>query len=110
MDDIKKAGKKQNMSHVEEIEEKTLILMSPQHSLITYVCDVLNVNAPNGIIIEEHTKMFESCLSAGATEKLPGWEKPHAKTVAWSYWVLLSGRFSVRPGPFHFTAPTWSKP
>ena len=29
--------------------------------------------------------MFESRISAGATEKLPGWEKPHAKTVAWSY-------------------------
>ena len=29
--------------------------------------------------------MFESLISAGATEKLHGWEKPHAKTVAWSY-------------------------
>ena len=27
----------------------------------------------------------ESRISAGATEKLPGREKPHAKTVAWSY-------------------------
>ena len=35
--------------------------------------------------IEEYTKMFESHISAGATEKLPGWEKPHATTVAWSY-------------------------
>ena len=26
--------------------------------------------------------MFESRISAGATEKIPGWEKPHAKTVA----------------------------
>ena len=26
--------------------------------------------------------MFESRISAGATEKLPRWEKPHAKTVA----------------------------
>ena len=25
-------------------------------------------------------------------------------------WVLLGGRFSVRPGPVHFRAPTWSKP
>ena len=31
--------------------------------------------------------MFESRISAGATAKLPGWEKPHAKTVAWSYFV-----------------------
>ena len=29
--------------------------------------------------------MFESRISAGATEKLPEWEKLHAKTVAWSY-------------------------
>ena len=28
--------------------------------------------------------MVESRISAGATEKVPGWEKPHAKTVAWS--------------------------
>ena len=29
----------------------------------------------------------EKCsrISAGDFEKLPGWEKPHAKTVAWSY-------------------------
>ena len=30
-------------------------------------------------------EMFESRVSAGATEKLPGWEKPHAQTVSWSY-------------------------
>ena len=35
--------------------------------------------------IEEYKKMFESRISAGATEKLAGWQKPHAKTVAWSY-------------------------
>ena len=29
--------------------------------------------------------MFESRFSAGATEKLPGWDKPRAKTSAWSY-------------------------
>ena len=29
--------------------------------------------------------MFESRISAGATEKLLGWEKSHAKTVAWFY-------------------------
>ena len=30
-------------------------------------------------------KMFESRISAGATEKLPGWQRPQAQTVAWSY-------------------------
>ena len=29
--------------------------------------------------------MFESRISAGATEKLPGWDKRRAKTSAWSY-------------------------
>ena len=29
--------------------------------------------------------MFESRISAGATEKLLGWEQLHAQTVAWSY-------------------------
>ena len=40
---------------------------------------------PNEITIEQHIKMFESRISAGATEKLPRWEKLRAKTVAWSY-------------------------
>ena len=39
----------------------------------------------NDIIIEEWTKMLESRISAGATEKLPRRKKPHAKTAAWSY-------------------------
>ena len=34
---------------------------------------------------DENREVFESRISAGATEKLPGWEKLHAKTVAWSY-------------------------
>ena len=36
-------------------------------------------------IIEQKTKMFESRVSAGATVKFPGWDKPRAKTSAWSY-------------------------
>ena len=39
---------------------------------------------PNETIIEQCTKIFESRISAGATEKYRG-EKCHAKTVAWSY-------------------------
>ena len=36
-------------------------------------------------IIEQISyEMFDSRISVEATEKLPGWEKPHAKTVAWS--------------------------
>ena len=40
---------------------------------------------PNEKIIGQYDKMFESRISAGATEKLPGWDKPRAKTSAWSY-------------------------
>ena len=29
--------------------------------------------------------MFESRVSAGATEKSPRWDEPRAKTSAWSY-------------------------
>ena len=38
----------------------------------------------NESIIEENKKMFESRISARATEKVPVWETSHAKTVAWS--------------------------
>ena len=39
---------------------------------------------PNAKIIEQYNKMFESRISAGSTEKLPGWEKTSRK-VAWSH-------------------------
>ena len=35
----------------------------------------------NESIIDQHREMFELRISATATEKLPGWEKPHVKTV-----------------------------
>ena len=40
---------------------------------------------PNEDIVSQHKEMFESRISATATEKIPGWEKLHAKTVAWSH-------------------------
>ena len=40
---------------------------------------------PNEQIIGQYNKMFESRISAGATEKLRGWDKPRAKTSPWSY-------------------------
>ena len=65
---------------------KTLILTNQLHFLIMYTWDVPNVNANRmKFVIVEYAKMFESGISAGATEKLLGWEKPHAKTAAWSY-------------------------
>ena len=39
---------------------------------------------PNEIDIE-YQEMFEPRISAGTTEKSPGCEQPHAKTIAWSY-------------------------
>ena len=39
----------------------------------------------NESVADEHRNMFESRISAGATEKLPGCEKSHANTIAWSY-------------------------
>ena len=55
VDDIKMSGKKQNLGPMWK-------------NLMKFV-----------------RKMFESRVSAGVTEKLPVWEKPNAKTVAWSY-------------------------
>ena len=40
---------------------------------------------PNENVACKYKEMFESRISAAANEKLPGWEKPHAKTVAWSF-------------------------
>ena len=34
---------------------------------------------PNEIVMKKCREMFESRISAGATDKLPGWGKPHAK-------------------------------
>ena len=39
---------------------------------------------PNVTIIEQYKKMFESHISARATEKLPGWDVPRSKVCAWS--------------------------
>ena len=40
---------------------------------------------PNEGIVVQYKNMFESRVSAGATEKLPGWEKLCARTAAWSH-------------------------
>ena len=34
---------------------------------------------PNEKMIGHYNKMFEFLISAGAAEKLPGWDKPRAK-------------------------------
>ena len=43
---------------------------------------------PNETIVEKKRETFESRTSGGATEKLPGREKPHAKISSWSYGMV----------------------
>ena len=40
---------------------------------------------PNDILVDEYSKMFESRISAGATEKLAGCAEVNAYVIAWSY-------------------------
>ena len=86
LDDIKRAGKKQNMA---TMGKKLMNNFGPDEptSFLDHVylgCTQCECK-PNEIIIEQYKEMFESRISAGATGKLQGWEKPHAKTVAWPY-------------------------
>ena len=86
VDHIKIAGKKQNMAFMWKKEMKNVDPDEP-NSFLDHVhleCTQRECK-PSEIISEEKTKMFESSISAGATEQLPVWEKPQAKTVAWSY-------------------------
>ena len=62
-----------------DIDEPTSF---PDHA---YVGCTQRERKPNETIIKQHKKMCKSRISAGATEKLPLWQKPHAQTVAWSY-------------------------
>ena len=86
MDDIKTAGKEQNFAPMWKKLMKSVNIDEPT-SFLDHVCLGCTQRecTPNEAIIELHTKTFESRISAGVTEKLPGWQKPHAKTVAWSY-------------------------
>ena len=85
-DELKLAGKKQNMVPMWKKLMKDVDIEEPTSFLTMYIWDVLNVKCkPNETLLERYTKMFESRISAGATEKLPGWEKPRAQTVAWCF-------------------------
>ena len=85
-DDIKMDGKKQDMAPTwkklmtnVEIDEPTSFLDHVHLRCTQRECK------PNEIVKEKFSEIFEPRISAGATEKLPGWEKLHAKTVACSY-------------------------
>ena len=87
------AGMKQNMAPFVEIFCVILFLVLRKMDLDepTSFLDLENLGCtqseckPNKVVMEERREMFESRISAGATEKLPGCEEPHAKSVAWSH-------------------------
>ena len=82
VDDIKMAGKKQNMAPLWK-----KMMMNVDTDETTSFVDHAHLGCtqrdckPNETIIEQFSKMYESRISAGATENLPGLQKPHA---AWS--------------------------
>ena len=90
VDDIKMDGKNQDLAPVWTNWRKKWILTKPHHFCTMCIWDVLSVNANRmkqslNNYEDAITKMFESHVTAGAAEKLPGWQRPHAQTVAWSY-------------------------
>ena len=86
VDDKEMAGKKQNMAPMMKKLMKNVDLDEPTSSLDhVYLGCTQRECKPNQIIIDEYRNMFESRVSVGETEKLPGWANPHAQTVAWSY-------------------------
>ena len=79
------AGKKQNLSPILKKLMKLVDLGEPTSFLDHVYLGCTQRECKLNEVNEEYTKMLESRISAGATEKLPAWEKPHAKTVAWSF-------------------------
>ena len=80
------AGKKQNLAHMWKKLMKDVDIEEPTSFLDrVYLGCTQRESKPNVKNFGQHNKMFESRISAGATEKLPGWDKPRAKTSAWSY-------------------------
>ena len=90
VDDIKLAGKKQNMNPTWKIQMKDVDLGEPT-SFLDHVylgCTQRECQISKDIV-DNYRSMFESGISAGATEKLPqtsATEKPDAETISsWSY-------------------------
>ena len=86
VDDIKMAGKKQNLSPMWKKLMKDLDIEEPTSPLDrAYLGCTQRECKPNEKIIGQYNKCLKSRISAGATEKKPRWDKPRAKTSAWSY-------------------------
>ena len=76
VDDIKLAGRKQNLNAMcKTLMKRFLIICTGKES----TCK------SNESMVDECRNMFESRISAGANEKLHGWEKSHANTISWSH-------------------------
>ena len=86
VDDIKMAERRKNFNLMSKKLMKLVDLGEPTSFLDhVYLGYDQRECKSNESVIEEHKKMFESRVSAWATEKSPGWEQSIAKTVAWSY-------------------------
>ena len=86
VDDIKMVRKNENLAPMWKKLMKNVDIDEPTSFLDhVYLGCTQRKCKPNEAIIERYTKMFESRISDGATEKLRGWQKPHAQTMAWSY-------------------------
>ena len=86
VDDIRMGGKNQKMApmwkkwmtHVDNQEPTSFL----DH---VYLGCTQRECKPNETIVEKKRETFKPRISGGAAEKLPGWEKPHAKISSWSY-------------------------
>ena len=85
VDDIRMARKKLNLAPMWKKLIKDVDIEEPTSFLdhVYLECTQRECKA-NEKIVGQYNKMFESRISAGATEKLPGWDKPRARTSAWS--------------------------
>ena len=86
MDDIKMAGKQQNLAPMLKILMKSVEVDELTSFLTTCIWDALSGKANrmkqslnNAQKCSNHVFLLEQ------QRKLPGWQKPHAQTGAWSY-------------------------
>ena len=84
VDDIKLAGKKQNIDPMWKVLNKEVDLGEPTSFLYhVYLGCTQRQCEKSKDIVDKHRTMFESRISAGATEKLPFSE--HLHISSWSY-------------------------
>ena len=89
---LKKAGKKQNWAPMWKKLMKNIDLDEPTSFLdrVYLGCTQRECRADE-MVIEKNKEMFESRISAGATEKLPGWENLTRKRTKMCGKVLRIG-------------------